>query len=76
MSDLDTMIKNISKRTPLETRIKVPLEMEHLTLMIQPDREATDKEINEASAWASKMTKYLLTTVEEWMKDEATMRKE
>jgi len=76
MSNLDTMIKDISKRTPLETRMKVMLEMQHLTLMIQPDREATDEEIKEASAWAQKMTNYLLNEVEEWTKDGALMRKE
>jgi hypothetical protein len=69
-------IKKILKEMPLETRFKIWLEMEYLTLKIVPDREATDGEIDEASAWAQKMTNYLLDTVEEWTKDGALMRKE
>ena len=66
MSDI---FKDILKKSPLYTRIKVPLEMAHLNLMIVPDRCCTDEEADEACKWADKMTLRLLDTIKEWEAD-------
>lgn len=72
--DLD-MIKRMLKEIPLETRFKVPLEMEYLNLKLEPDTCCSDEMMKEAHEWASKITDYLLIAVEECTKDGASMRK-
>ncbi|MDD4049045.1 MAG: hypothetical protein PHI90_09565 [Clostridia bacterium] len=43
--------------------------MEWLTININPDREATDKEIQKAAEWAERMTKNTVNIVTEWQND-------
>ena len=67
--DCESLFQSILKRTPLFTRFKVFLEMQHLTLMIQPDREATDQEWKAAHEWAEKTTSYMMTQFARWERD-------
>jgi len=63
------VIERLRKRIPLETRIRVRLEMEWLTDNIFPDRPATDEEIEKACNWSKKMTKIILKEIDEFKKD-------
>jgi len=66
---MSSLFQDILKRTPLRTRIKVPLEMAHLNLMIVPDRCCTDEEADAACKWAGEMTDRILEAIEEWERD-------
>lgn len=67
--DRESLIRDLLKRSPLYTRFKVFLEMQHLDLMIQPDRQATDQEWQQAHEWANKTTVYLIQSLLRWEKD-------
>lgn len=67
--DRESLIKDILKRSSLYTRYKVFLEMQYLTLTIQPDRPATDEEWQQAYEWADETTVYLIESLLRWEKD-------
>ena len=73
---ITSMIDELLKRSSLYVRIKVPLEMQYLTLTIQPDRCCTDEESKNAHEWADKMTLQILDTIEKWKADGCPPRKE
>ena len=49
------MIEKILKEMPLKTRLKVPLEMEYLNIILEPDTCCTDDEFKKANEWAERM---------------------
>ena len=66
MHEEPSILVKIMKEMPLETRLKVPLEMEYLNIILEPDTCCTDEH----------MTNYLLKEVEGWINDGASLRKE
>ena len=62
-------VAEILKQMPLYTRIKVPLEMEYLNIIIEPDTCCTDEQMKEAAEWADKTATFLVKEVEEWIAD-------
>ena len=76
MHEEPSILVKIMKEMPLETRLKVPLEMEYLNIILEPDTCCTYEQMNEASQWAQDMTNYLLKEVEGWINDGASLRKE
>lgn len=67
--DRESMIKNVLKRASLYTRFKIFLEMQYLTLTIQPDRPATDEEFKQAHIWADQTTTHLIGSLLRWEED-------
>ena len=55
-----SIFEKLLKKASLHTRIKVPLEMAHLNLMIVPDRCCTDEEADAACKWATEMADRLI----------------
>ena len=70
------LIEKMLKEMPLEVRLKVPLEMSYLNIVLEPDTCCTEEQFNEASKWAQETTEFLLKEVEEWINDGAMLRKE
>jgi predicted nuclease of predicted toxin-antitoxin system len=66
---MTSVIKKILEQATLSNRLRVLFEMEWLTININPDREATDKEIQKAAEWAERMTKNTVNIVTEWQND-------
>ena len=60
------LIGKILKEMPIFTRFKVYLEMEFLTLTLEPNTCCTQQEFAEAHEWSSKVTNYLLDELKEW----------
>ena len=63
------MIEKILKEMPLKTRLKVPLEMEYLNIILEPDMCCTDDEFKKANEWAERMANWMLQEVNEWEAD-------
>ncbi len=63
------MIEKILKEMPLKTRLKVPLEMEYLNIILEPDTCCTDDEFKKANEWAERMANWMLQEVNEWEAD-------
>ena len=68
---VENIIEKLRKQTPLYTRIKVPLEMEYLNLML-PDNssnEFKEEQWEAADKWATRIAEYLLEQIDEWEAD-------
>ena len=59
------IIDEFLKESSIESKLRVLFEMEYLTIIIKPDRQATDEEIKEAHECEKKMTKRTLESFEE-----------
>ena len=69
------LIESMLKEMPLYTRIKVPLEMEYLNIILEPDTCCTDEQFKEAAEWAERTARFLVKEVEEWIQDGSPQEK-
>jgi len=66
---MNDKIKAMRKRIPLDIRLRVNFQCEWLTMNINPDRPATEEEIQKAEEWAEKMEKLTIADIKEWEAD-------
>lgn len=72
--NLSKVLDRIIKRTSLYTKLKVPLEMEYLNLLVGEDiKEVSDKQWKKAKDWSHDMALYLVKHVIEWKKNEGPL---
>lgn len=64
-----TILDEILKETPIETRLRVLFSMEWLTMNIFPERQTTDAEDKKAHKWAMKMVRWVMADFRQWEKD-------
>lgn len=71
--NINDKIERLLKKTSLYTKIKVPLEMQHLNLKLEfteeQDRPMTDEEYRQAHEWAHDMALYLTEAVLQWQEN-------
>lgn len=60
------IIDEFLKTTNIKTKLQVSFEMEYLTIIIKPDRQATDAEIKEAHEWGKKMAARVMEDYKDW----------